>query len=91
MSGVRPPSQDGVDVARRHADAVRIVAAQVGLDQVGGDLRGLELGGAGGADDGGDGRGQVGGGEDEGIGHGMDAVGAVDRVRSGKVFGKVAQ
>ena len=52
--------QHGVDVARHHADAVRIVAAQVGLDQVGGDLRGLALGGAGGADDGGDGRGQVG-------------------------------
>ena len=60
-----------VDVARRHADAVRIVAAQVGLDQVGGDLRRLELGRAGGADDGGDGRRQGVGAKDKGIGHGM--------------------
>ena len=60
-----------VDVARRHADAVRVVAAQVGLDQVRGDLRRLELGRAGGADDGGDGRRQGVGAKDMGIGHGM--------------------
>jgi len=34
-----PAFDHRVDIARHHADAVRIVAAQVGLHQVGGDLR----------------------------------------------------
>jgi hypothetical protein len=68
--GQQAAFEHGVDVARRHADAVRVVAAQVGLDQVRGDLRRFELGRAGGADDRGDGGRQGVGAKDKGIGHG---------------------
>ena len=61
----------GVDVARDHADAVRVVAAQVGLDQVGGDLRGFAVVRAGGGDDGANGGGERIGAEGEGLGHGV--------------------
>ena len=67
-----------VDVARHHADAVRIVAAQVGLDQVGGDLRRFAVVRAGGGDDGADGGGERVGAEREGFGHG----GSMGRVRN---------
>ena len=90
--GLEAAFQHRVDVARRHADAVRIVAAQVGLDQVGGDLRRLALGGAGGADDGGDGRRQGVGAKDKVSVMGMGCGRARnDRVESGRGFGKVAQ
>jgi len=36
-----PAFENGVDVARDHPDAVRIVAGEVGLDQVAGDQRRL--------------------------------------------------
>ena len=62
--------EHGVDVARHHADAVRIVAAQVGLDEVGGHLRGFAVVGAGGGDDGATAAGKRVGAESEGIGHG---------------------
>ena len=76
--------QNGLDIARHHADAVRIVAAQVGLDQVGGDrAASRRVGGAGGANDGAAGpRGQVGGGEDAGIGHGAANAGGAVASRS---------
>ena len=84
--------EHGIDVARRHADAVRIVAAQVGLDQVLGDLARLALGRAGGADDGGDGGRQRVGGKDMGVGHGVGlGANGNDRDESGRGFAKVAQ
>ena len=43
--------QNRIDVARHHAHAVRIVAAQVGLDEVVGHAPGFGIGRAGGADD----------------------------------------
>ncbi len=42
--------EHGVDIARRHADAVRIVAAEVGQHQVGGDQSGFCVRAAGRAD-----------------------------------------
>ena len=49
---LQPAFLQRVDVARHHADAVRVVAAQVGLDQVARDQVGLALGRAAGRDDG---------------------------------------
>ena len=62
--------EDRVDVARHHADAVRIVPAQVGLDEVGGDLGRFAVVRAGGGDDGTNGGGERLCVEGEDFGHG---------------------
>ena len=63
--------QHRIDVARHHADAVRIVAAQVGLDEVVGDHSGLVVVRAGGDDDGFDGGGERRGCQGADVGHGV--------------------
>jgi hypothetical protein len=60
-----------VDVARHHADPVRIVTAQIGLDQIGRDHAGLAIGRAAGLHDGMDRGGQRAGVEQVGFGHGL--------------------
>ena len=55
------PFEHRVHIARRHAHAVRVVATQVGHDQVVGHLRGLGRGAAGHRDDAGDVLAQIGG------------------------------
>ena len=50
--------RDALDVARDHADAVRVVAFQIGLDEIGGHELGLSVRGAAGLDDGADGVGE---------------------------------
>ncbi len=61
--------ENGVDVTRDHADAVRVVAAQVRLDEVGRDPRSFVRHRAGGGDDGTHRRGQRIGAEDMGFDH----------------------
>ena len=62
--------ENGVDVARHHADAVRVVAAQVRLDEVGGHLCRFAVVRAGRGDDGANGGGERIGAEGQGLGHG---------------------
>jgi hypothetical protein len=64
-----PALEHRIDIARHHADAVRIVAAQVGLDQVGGDLPRLALVRSGRGNDRAHGGGERVGTKGEGLGH----------------------
>ena len=61
--------ENGIDVTRDHADAVRIVAAQICLDEIGRDLPGLARRRAGGGDDGADCRDERVGAENVGFDH----------------------